>query len=391
MHTLCLARAEPFPQAVPADITAPLNVKKARRRGLVSGVHLVLPPSPLPLTSSNLAVPTPRTSSTPGTALTFTAEWDLTQKTFVFTPFESDTPSSAGTPMFILSPVPVNVDHADDDSLPRSPAPSTPSLYAPSRSSMQVLISPAPARVRRSWTEGLVVVTDAPAESRPSRLHDSSPASEPSTPVSPIFDSPPPPPKHAHARSASQSTAASSVTDLALPEAEQPPPASPKPTPADAARHTFAQELLRAVPAARDGGDFSPDTYRELDADLLLSPMDVFERTLWEGTVPDSRRATLQRPLAPPRRPPADVPRTASSAFSVYSLDVSVLSVRVRHPELTISSPAVEFPARRRVAIVERVATPTDLKGIIFYTALPAMTCISRYGLTFYWTLCYHH
>ncbi|KIP08651.1 hypothetical protein PHLGIDRAFT_117033 [Phlebiopsis gigantea 11061_1 CR5-6] len=297
--------------AAPIADTAPLNVKKIRRRGLVSGVHLVLPPSPLPL-GSTLAVPTPRTASTPGTALTFTAEWDLTQKTFVFTPFESEHPQSSISPKFVLSPVPDNV---EDDYFPRSPpAPTTPSVYstyAPSRSSMQALISPA--AFRRSWSGDIAVVTDGPT---PSGLGDAS-SSEPSTPVSAIFDSPD---AFSHGRKLSHSTAASSVTDLSLPDAEKPaPPSQAGDDGADNVVYIFDQALHRAAPAPE-----LSETYRELDRDLVVAPMDVFEQTLWEATLPDvraMRRATKkQPPLTPQRRPLVDAP---SSAFSVYSLESS--------------------------------------------------------------------
>lgn len=301
-------------QAAPIADTAPLNVKKIRRRGLVSGVHLALPPSPLPLTVTSLTATTPRTSSTPGTALTFTAEWDLTQNTFVFTPFESEYPHSAVSPRFLLSPVPVNV---DDDSLPRSPAPTTPSFYStftPSRASMQVLISPH----QKSWSSGFVIVTDDQEEPAAAVADDAS-SSEPSTPVSPIFDSPS---EYSHGRKFSQSTAASSVTDLVLPEAEK---SAPPKAEGDAAQ-IFAKESHRAVPATTDGGDVIQDAYKELDQDLILSPMDVFERTLWEATVPDvqaAKRGTLKQSAVPMRRPLANIPRNAVSRFSMYSLEVS--------------------------------------------------------------------
>ena len=281
----------------------------------------MLPPSPLPL-GSTLAVPTPRTASTPGTALTFTAEWDLTQKTFVFTPFESEHPQSSSSPRFVLSPVPVSV---EEDYFPRSPpAPATPSVYstyASSRSSMQAMISPT--AFRRSWSGDIAVVTDGPT---PSGLGDSS-SSEPSTPVSPIFDSPD---TFSHGRKLSHSTAASSVTDLSLPDAEKPAASSHAGAEDDDydgdVLHICDQELHRAAPP-----EFST-TYMELDRDLVLAPMDVFERTLWEATLPDARamrRATKkQAPLTPQRKPLADVP---SSAFSVYSLEVSCRPVVIPH------------------------------------------------------------
>ncbi|EKM53602.1 uncharacterized protein PHACADRAFT_260041 [Phanerochaete carnosa HHB-10118-sp] len=302
---------------VPVADIAPLNIKKIRRRGLVSGIHLVLPPSPLPLASSTL-VPPSQPSSTPGTALTFTAEWDLTQKTFVFTPYESEYPTSADGPRFLLSPVPVNV---EEDPLARGTAPSTPAPYTPS--SVRGMISPAPASapIRRSWSGDLITVTDE-LDTFDNR---NTPSSGPNTPVSPLFDSPPRPPKrHCRERNDSQSTAASSITDLSSPGVETPPP--PPPPPKDViALHVFGQELHRAVSAGAQTGELSEECYAELDEDLLLAPMDVFEKTLWDATLPERRR-TRRKARAESRlvqhRPPSDVPRNAqSSAFSIYSAD----------------------------------------------------------------------
>ncbi|KAI0937739.1 hypothetical protein AcW1_003817 [Taiwanofungus camphoratus] len=92
---------------------APLNIKKIRRRGLLSGVHLVLPPSPL-------SPPTP--GLTPQTSLTFTAEWDSTQEEFMFTPLENELPTSALSPHAPTSPVPEDFD-GELDMTPSSTAP----------------------------------------------------------------------------------------------------------------------------------------------------------------------------------------------------------------------------------------------------------------------------
>lgn len=308
-------------QVVPAADTAPLNIKKIRRRGLVSGVHLVLPPSPLPLASSNLAPPL-HTSSTPGSALTFTAEWDLTHNTFVFTPFESDHPQSTDSPRFLLSPVPINV---EDDPFARGTAPSTPSPYTPS--SIRGIISPVPASapIRHSWSEEVIIVTDETDMPDPSGSNTTA-SSAPSTPVSPIFDSPLSTKRYSHGRKSSQSTVASSVTDLSLPEAEKPPALPPKD---DGALYAFEKELHCVVSPGIESGDFSEECYEGLDQDLLLAPMDVFERMLWEATLPERqrtrRKAKAKLHGTVQRRPPFDVPRnTPSSAFSLYSVDVSI-------------------------------------------------------------------
>ncbi|PCH35722.1 hypothetical protein WOLCODRAFT_140045 [Wolfiporia cocos MD-104 SS10] len=66
---------------------APLNIKKARRKGLLSGVQLVLPTTPLPPSTPGM---------TPQTSLTFTAEWD-DDRGYLFTPLSSAPRSAAVT------------------------------------------------------------------------------------------------------------------------------------------------------------------------------------------------------------------------------------------------------------------------------------------------------
>ncbi|KZT72433.1 hypothetical protein DAEQUDRAFT_763139 [Daedalea quercina L-15889] len=120
----------------PAVPVAPLNIKKMRRRGLLSGIHLVLPKTPL--TPS-----TPNTGHTPQTSLTFTAELDATGRGFLFTPI-SDEPMSALSTQSTQSPVPDDIDGETNDiepeppaAAPRSPCPGSPS----SRSSASSLFS----------------------------------------------------------------------------------------------------------------------------------------------------------------------------------------------------------------------------------------------------------
>lgn len=91
---------------VEAQSVPPLNVKKLRRRALISGVPLVLPESP---------VMPPMANSTPSTSLTFTANWDATLHEFSFTPVSPGCPSPSPSPRFVASPVPHDVDADPDD------------------------------------------------------------------------------------------------------------------------------------------------------------------------------------------------------------------------------------------------------------------------------------
>ncbi|KAL6305066.1 hypothetical protein BKA93DRAFT_229278 [Sparassis latifolia] len=121
---------EPSPspnlKAFSTCIISPLNVKKNRRRGLISGARLVLPPSPLP----------PATPGrTPQTALTFTAEWDSTEREFFFSPVSEEQPSSSISLKVLFSPVPVDIDaesHGIEST--RCTPPDTPYSSADSRS-----------------------------------------------------------------------------------------------------------------------------------------------------------------------------------------------------------------------------------------------------------------
>ena len=73
----------------------------------MTDVQLNLPPTPQP----PLRTPQAQTpvSPSPQTALTFTAEWDLHQRAFVFTPFETSYPLSATSLYPSVSPVPDDV------------------------------------------------------------------------------------------------------------------------------------------------------------------------------------------------------------------------------------------------------------------------------------------
>ncbi len=285
---------------------APLNIKKIRRRGLVSGVHLTLPPSPLPTGSPK--------HSPPETALTFTAEWDLTENTFVFTPFESSYPPSSVSSQFSRSPVPVNV---DEDTVSRSASLISPSVYSS-------MLSPHPAFTpsRPSY-----VGDDRMAPNRPESIKgNDSAASSHGTPVSSIFDRNS---MYSHSRQLSQSTVASSVLEDPSKCGQA---TSSVPITRETALHTFKQELHRAVPEPDDKSDFDRGVVDEMDQDLLMAPMHAFEKTLWESTESDAqaiRRSVVGQvatvfPNATRReRPLPDVPRSASTD-SVYSSTVRV-------------------------------------------------------------------
>lgn len=253
---------------LPMANTAPLNIKKIRRRGLISGAHLALPPSPLPLPVFTPSQP----SSTPQTSFTFTAEFDGRQNTFVFTPFESDTPRStfSTSSKFLLSPVPLNVD--ENTSLPNSPAPSTSS---PGNSSVFAL-APRSAALpyRKTWIED-----DAPlpsdASASDSEGSDDSPRSDPSTPVSDLFDAAP---HSAHRRNFSGSTAASSMVDLSSQTQQSASASLPR-------RSREWPEL--ELPSSVGGSDLGHG-FDDLDKDILNSPMKAYAREMWQSTEVDA-------------------------------------------------------------------------------------------------------
>jgi len=114
---------------VPAAPVAPLNIKKIRRRGLLSGIPLTLPTSPLPVTTPGL---------TPQTSLTFTAEWDSAHKGFLFTPLTTE-PPSAFSPRAPVGPVPDDIEEecnelepepGSTEQCPSSPSSSASSVYS---------------------------------------------------------------------------------------------------------------------------------------------------------------------------------------------------------------------------------------------------------------------
>ncbi|GJE94638.1 hypothetical protein PsYK624_108090 [Phanerochaete sordida] len=326
---------------LPFANTAPLNIKKIRRRGLSNGVQLVLPPSPLPLGGTGAPLPSPPSSSShlappthlsppasvPGSALTFTAEWDRTQMSFVFAPLEPEPPHSAGSARSMPSTPSPRTPLSAWGARPVRPLPPVPHTAYPHRARHPPIPTPlsAPARRPRS-----AVVVDADADGDEADAGGS--ASEPGTPVSPLFDAPLfDTPRYAHARKASQSTAASSVTDLTSPED------APAPPPKDAAPIVPVAPAVPVVPrpkarSAPEAGARVSVRDRVLEEELVDSPMGMSEHELRGRAASDAQRAEKTREQEPRdayedppwvhRRLPSDVPSTAgSSAFSVYSDD----------------------------------------------------------------------
>ena len=247
---------------------APLNVKKMRRRGFSTSLRLVLPPSPLPLPrsplgkSSFLATPAtplipPRSpsglshTSTPQTALTFTAEWDLTQRTFVFTPFQSSYSPSAISPLHAGSPVPDDV------------------------ANEIVVVSPAETSVTSPFSP-----LDSPSVY--------------SATTSSVFS---------HDRIGSPSTAPSSAADINS-KSDVPSASLSR----QITLHLFREELQRAIPSDTLKCNFDKGCYEDLDEDLLMAPMDVFSQMLWESTdpeapVPHEEVVNYSRATFEPKRP----------------------------------------------------------------------------------------
>lgn len=199
-----------------------------------TGVQLILPPSPLPLPRSPLGLP-PLTASTstPQTALTFTAEFDLGHGGFIFTPFQTSYPPTATSSNFVVSPVP------DDVGL----------------ETMSVADSHHVENIR-------------PPSPSSSTSSDS--------PCSEIFDVD----SIYHSRKMSSSTVPSSAEPL-----------SPRPHTSTSSLtkemsiHLFEEELHRNAPNDVGESELDKEFYDEVDEDLLAAPIDVFERMLWESTV----------------------------------------------------------------------------------------------------------
>lgn len=231
----------------------------------MSGVQLDLPPTPQPPQRSPLAISTTiPLSSPPSTALTFTAEWDLTQRAFVFTPFESSYPLSATSPYPTVSPVPDDVASVSDT----------------------------------------VALTEDDDQAAPVEITPPSPSSSVSTPYSELFDD---------ASVYSQDDDVMREPETSAPSSASAPSMSPhglyaKPEASSSSSlsrlvtlHLFEEELHRSIPADSNDSDFDKECYEEMEEDLILAPKDVFERMLWESTREDARRSQLYLHTNTPR------------------------------------------------------------------------------------------
>lgn len=256
---------------------APLNIKKNRRKGIASGIQLVLPPSAPASPLWSAGVSSPSTLSTPQSALAFTAEWDLTQKTFVITPLDSPSPQSAGSPRSVGNSVPTNV---EEDLRSTSPTLSSPSVYTPS-----VLIPhpDLPALQHPSLPRTKVSVIDLTTD----QDEDYSPSCA-GTPVSSIFDREI---CYSHSRNVSQSTTASSMYSRYEKGSE----------------HSAGEDDLEASPrrsseedndelGAASGMNLEQDQLWTAEQDSWVSPgTDV--QLLRQETGPESSLQRLRKPL----------------------------------------------------------------------------------------------
>ena len=339
-------------QAVQAANVAPLNIKKIRRRALTnaSSIDLGLPPSPLPPVSSGSEASS--SASPPPTGFTFTAEWDLTKKSFIFTPLrDAHSPMSSASPRSARSAatgVPVNV----DDELLSNSTLASPSLYSPSVLSPHPDLSTVSSPVTDSESAEAAPTTAPSAENR----EECSP-SPVGTPVSSIFDRDSL--YSSHKRHHSRSSAASSVislVDMELDSEKQKARRALPPKP-DLCLDTMSSPLKaldKSLLATKECGahaassivsfvDMSLDTEKrhtrralpsrpsrpDLHLDTLSSPVKSTKTSGAQGIArsasersPCDRPSYAQRPL--PRIPRTrrrlpDVPRNAASMYESVS------------------------------------------------------------------------
>lgn len=321
------------------------NLKKIRRRGLVSGVHLDLPPSPIP------------TPSPPQTSITFTAEWDWTQKSFVFTPFDTTCPLAPTTTHFSRDTVTIP-ENVEDDYFSHSPALSTPSVYSVSISSPY---HPSLSAIDIEWVgKG----TSSSVTSGSSLSPDSS-HSSPCTPVSEIFDNDS---FYSHSRKSSQSTVASSVDDLSGSFSE------------DEAKKDALDEFIdelssSTVPTAIDDQILDSIISRR-PRDLLLQPLSMYDQTLYRS--PEIKPLAIRRPasaspISKPsrgRRPLPDAPISAKSTLSIYSPDVRICTLQPHQSTEALIS------CRRRA--VSRLCLLWSLRG-----QQEAILCVNSFRCRF--------
>ncbi|EMD33229.1 hypothetical protein CERSUDRAFT_118270 [Gelatoporia subvermispora B] len=254
---------------VPSIPTTPAHVKKTRRRALISGVHLVLPRTPLP-------PPTP--GGGPHTALTFTAEWDASQHEFFFTPLCESAPKSSCSPgpsattsttAIMTSPVPFDVDEADYFEDPRrSLSPAVP-RSAPITKRFKAL-SPCSARpIPRSASPSSGSVSSSSSKSSNTSHEPSSPSSPPTTAPTSFVDD--------LEKSKAYGTLFTSQMSASLLVADM--------------RRTIGDNLEDAFDASCLDG---------VDEDVLSSPWLAFHKQCYEttfehcGTSPTTQAAVLQ-------------------------------------------------------------------------------------------------
>ncbi|EPT02420.1 hypothetical protein FOMPIDRAFT_1015236 [Fomitopsis schrenkii] len=286
----------------PAISVAPLNIKKMRRRGLLSGIHLVLPKTPLP-------PPTPRSGHTPQTSLTFTAELDATGGGFLFTPITDDEPTSALSTHSTRSPVPDDIDgeftpndiESEPPAAPRSPSSRSSASSSSSRSS--TLFNHGRKR------------------------------SDTSTCASSVFT----------AEDAKPLEDEEAEEEMIIPATEE-------------AINMLESELQRAAPIAR-AKSFDHSCFTGMDDALLLDPWQAFDSLCWTASVdhfPGRRSRFPISPTVPVRvaRPPKNVPLDSPGASimtfqprtSHFSVDDHALNLAVAVPTVRSSRYGLHMP-----------------------------------------------
>lgn len=262
-------------KAAPAVPVAPLNIKKMRRRGLVSGITLVLPASPLPLATPGLSA-----GLTPQTSFTFTADWDANERGFLFTPL-CEAPPTAFSPRTPAGPVPDDIEEepvsAPADVVSRRPASPTPSS----------------------------------ASSASSVFSDSAS----------LF---------MHGRKASTaSTAPSSI----FPEPEPEIKSAPQPSPVEDPLRMVEAELERVAPLPKSEA-FDKSCLMMLDDELLRNPWQAMTSLCWESV--DEPVARRPVPRLSYRNKIADVPADTAQSGD-FNLGEARLS-RFSSDALTLAS-----------------------------------------------------
>lgn len=287
---------------------APLNIKKARRRGIVSNTPLlILPPSPDCDVDSPVLGKLPHGHS-PQTALTFTAEWDLTRMAFVLTPYDAyyplsaDTPFSASTQLpytpFAVTPISPNMPH------PSSPIPDVPDVVEHLRSDSLH----AELRDQADARSSTQVMAGTPF------LYEDSVYSSDSSDVDSLLSG----------DRRSRSTAFSSIY-------EEPSPKTQRCT------SSFSQQItlnqfgldLQGYFQKTCSDAFDESLLGDLDEDVLRSPLGAFEQLCWQTTEERStpgeyktlaRRGTMRRNKPLPNIPSGKVLPPSDEASKIQTL-----------------------------------------------------------------------